>query len=104
VYTVKDDAIVAAPILRVGSTKVYSHRVLRVVLSDGSLIEMSPGHPTADGRIFSDLAEGDSLDATHHVISSILIPFDATHTHDILPDSPSGVYFAAGALVGSTLR
>jgi hypothetical protein len=31
------------------------------------------------------------------------VAYDPTHTHDILPASDSGAYFAGGALVGSTL-
>lgn len=103
VYTVEDGAIVTRPIAQVGSTPVSSHRVLRVILDNGATLEMSPGHPTADGRTFRDLARGDWLDSTHRVVSSTLIPFDASRTYDILPASRSGSYFAAGALVGSTL-
>jgi hypothetical protein len=103
VYTVEDGAVVARPLVRVGSTRVRSHSVLRVILSGGATLEMSPGHPTSDGRTFRDLEAGDWLDEGHRVVSSTLIPFDASHTHDILPASRSGSYFAAGVLVGSTL-
>ncbi|HEX7602282.1 MAG TPA: hypothetical protein VF316_11780, partial [Polyangiaceae bacterium] len=32
------------------------------------------------------------------------IPYAHAYTYDILPDSDSASYFAAGALIGSTLR
>lgn len=103
VYTVEDGAVVVRPVVRIGSTPVRAHQVLRVVLDSGATLEMSPGHPTADGRVFQQLAAGDWLDATHRVVSSTLVPFDAARTYDIVPASRSGSYFAAGALVGSTL-
>jgi hypothetical protein len=36
------------------------------------------------------------------LVAENLAPLRPT-THDILPDSSSGTYFAAGALIGSTL-
>jgi hypothetical protein len=61
-------------------------------LNSGRAIEMSPGHPTAGGVPFSRLVAGERLDEVHTI-----------HTYDILPASSTGAYFAAGALVGSTL-
>ena len=104
VYSVEDEAIVAVPLLRVGSTPVVGHRVMRVSLDDGTVIELSPGHPTADGRLFSDLAQGVKLDDRHAVVRAELVPYEHDRTYDILPASSSGTYFAGGALVGSTLR
>ena len=63
---------------------------------------MSPGHPTADSRTFGDLAAGDLLDGVA-IERAELIPYRHPFTHDILPDSDTGTYFAAGVLVGSTL-
>ena len=104
VYSVEDAAIVIVPIVRVGSTAVARHRVVRLVLDSGSVLEMSPGHPTADGRLFSALAPGDALDLAHAVVSAEVVPYPYDRTYDILPASSSGAYFAGGALVGSTLR
>jgi hypothetical protein len=102
VYSVDRGAIAAVPIARTGSTPVVNHQVLR--LGNGSVLEMSPGHPTADGRALSDLERGGALDEQHAVIEVELVPYRHERTYDILPASSTGTYFAAGALVGSTLR
>ena len=73
------------------------------MLDDGAIVEMSPGHPTADGRTFSDLLRGGALDERHSVVDAELVPYRHERTYDILPASSTGSYFAAGALVGSTL-
>jgi hypothetical protein len=103
VYSVEHDAIVQVPIVRTGSTRVASHHVVRVVLNDGRVIEMSPGHPTANGRSFAELSEGSVFDERHTVASVQVVPYAHDRTYDILPGSETGTYFAAGALVGSTL-
>jgi hypothetical protein len=76
---------------------------VRVELDDGRVLEISPGHPTADGRRFSELLPGARLDETHVVVSAELIPYRYQRTYDVLPASSTGTYFAAGALIGSTL-
>ena len=103
VYSVDHDAIVAVPLVRVGRTPVAAHRVVRVVLADGTVLHMSPGHLTADGRPFGELQAGSALDAQHAVVSAELVPYAYDATHDVLPASSSGTYFAGGALVQSTL-
>jgi hypothetical protein len=102
VYSVDDDGIVLVPILRVGRTPVTNHRVARIRTADGRVLEISPGHPTADGRSFSDLRAGTRLDGVL-VESMEMVPYVHAYTHDILPASKSGTYFAAGMLIGSTL-
>jgi hypothetical protein len=104
VYSVDDGAIMAVPVVGVGSTPVSSHHVLRVRLDNGEVLEMSPGHPTAEGRPFSELSVGSVLGESRSVVDIRLVPYRYTRTYDILPDSSTGTYFAAGALVGSTLR
>jgi hypothetical protein len=96
--------VVVVPIARVGSTPVVNHRVVRAELDDGRVLELSAGHPTADGRHFSDLGPGVPLDERHFVVRAELVPYRFQRTYDILPASRTGAYFAAGALVGSTLR
>jgi hypothetical protein len=103
VYSVEDGAIVPVPLVAVGRTPVARHRVVRVVLAGGRRLEISAGHPTADGRTFGDLRAGGRLDG-HEIVSVELVPYTHPFTYDVLPGSPSGTYFAAGALVGSTLR
>ncbi|HKB55368.1 MAG TPA: Hint domain-containing protein, partial [Ramlibacter sp.] len=103
VYTVEGDAILAVPILRVSRTPVANHHVVRVQAADGRVLELSPGHPTADGRTFGDLRPGTRLDGA--AIASVeLVPYHYPYTYDILPMSRSGTYFAAGMLIGTTLK
>lgn len=104
VYSVDETGIIVVPVLRAGSTPVANHRVVQVVLSDGTRLRLSPGHPTADGRTFAALLDGGALDAEHAVLSATLVPYTESRTFDILPGSPSGTYFAGGALIGSSLH
>jgi hypothetical protein len=103
VYTVEDGAILPVPLLRVSRTPVFGHHVVRVQAADGRVLELSPGHPTADGRTFADLRPGTRLDGA--AISSVeMVPYRHPYTYDILPMSRSGTYFAAGMLIGTTLK
>ncbi len=102
VYSVHRGVVVAVPLLEARSTPVQRHHVVEVALEGGGTLRISPGHPSADGRSFERLAPGDALgDRTVRAVS--LVPYAHPATHDILPDSDSGTYFAAGALIGSTL-
>jgi hypothetical protein len=96
-------ARVAAPLVAVGSTPVpATHQVVRLRLDDGRTVEVSPGHPTADGRVVGDLSTGDGFDGAL-VSAAARIPYGGGATFDILP-AGTGVYFANGVLLGSTLR
>lgn len=102
VYSVDHGTIIAVPIVQTNRTPVSRHSVMRVVLRGGSVLEISPLHPTADGRTFGGLVAGDSLDGVS-VVSAGLVPYTHEATYDILPDSDTGTYFAGGVLIGSTL-
>lgn len=102
VYSVDDTGIVVVPIERVNRTAVAHHQVVQVVLGDGTQLEVSAGHPTADGRTFADLSAGSRLDGAP-VVSATLVPYQHAFTYDILPTSQTGAYFAGGVLIGSTL-
>jgi hypothetical protein len=104
VYSVQNEAIVPVPIRHIGSTRVGTHHVMRVTLDTGRVLEMSPGHPTSDGRTFGDLALGDRFDAQTAVARVERVTYAYDRTYDILPASSTGIYIAAGALVGSTLH
>jgi hypothetical protein len=65
-------------------------------------LEISAGHPTADGRLFGDLRKGGVLDG--HTLDRVeIVPYPYDATYDILSASETGTYFAAGMLMGSTL-
>jgi hypothetical protein len=95
---------VALPLVEIGSTPVpATHRVVQLRLSDGRAVDVSPGHPTADGRRVGDLAAGDSYDGAV-VVSAELIPYAGGATFDVLPAGATGMYWANGVLLGSTIR
>jgi hypothetical protein len=71
-------------------------------LSDGRELHASPGHPTADGRALGDLQAGDLLDGAYVVLMERL-PYDGIATFDLLPSGDTGLYWANGILMGSTL-
>lgn len=95
---------VAAPLIAAGSMPVpVTHEVVRVALDDGRLVLVSPGHPTADGRLIGDLVAGDTLDG-ERVVSTERVRYLGGATYDILPAGATGGYWANGILLGSTLR
>ena len=95
--------LVTAPLVMVGSTPVPpTHRVVHLVLSDGRTVDVSPGHPTADGRLTGELRAGDRYDDVT-VTSAERVPYDGGATFDVLPAGPTGVYLASGVPLGSTL-
>jgi hypothetical protein len=102
VYSVHRGELRAVPIRGVSRVPVEGHLVVRTTLADGTVLRISPRHPTADGRVFADLRPGNVVDRS--VIADVaLVPYDGAYTHDILPDSETGTYVAGGVLIGSTL-
>lgn len=94
---------VAAPLVAIGSTPVSpTHVVVRLVLSDGRVVVVSPGHPTADRRRVGDLVAGDVLDGAR-VVSAQRVAYDGGATFDVRPAGPTGVYWANAVALGSTL-
>jgi hypothetical protein len=102
VYSVDGAEIRAVKILRVNRVPVFNHRVLHVAFDNGRTIDMTAGHPLADGRLLSALRSGSELIGAN-VVSVTDVPYAHDATYDILPDSTSGAYFASGVLIGSTL-
>jgi hypothetical protein len=94
---------IARPIADVGSTPVpATHQVVHLVLADGRTVDVSPGHPLADGRLVGDVRAGDVVDGST-VISADLVAYSGGATFDLLPAGPTGLYWANGILIGSTL-
>jgi len=94
---------VALPLVDIGSTPVpATHRIVQLRLSDGRAVDVSPGHPTVDGRKVGDLAAGDRYDGAV-VVSAELIPYAGGATFDVLPAGATGTYWANGVLLGSTI-
>ncbi len=78
-----------------------SFKIINIVLNDGRSVSASPGHPTPDGRVISDLKVGDSLDGAT-VVSVTSTPYSG-YTFDILPGGGTGLYWTNGILLKSTL-
>ncbi len=102
VFSVDQGKTVAVPVLRVNRARVTDHRVIKLTFENGRTLAMSALHPTADGRTFGELNFGDELFGLR-LVSVESIPYEHEFTYDILPASDTGAYFAADALVGSTL-
>jgi hypothetical protein len=95
---------IAVTVEEVGRTPVPgSHRVVRLELDDGRVLYASPGHPLADGLPLGEIRVGDRVDGAR-VIDAHRVRYDGGSTFDLLPSGPTGVYFADGIALRSTLR
>jgi hypothetical protein len=95
---------VAARLVAAGSVAVpATHEVVHLVLDDGRAVDVSPGHPTADGRSAGELRPGDELGGAR-VTSADRARYAGGSTFDVLPAGATGAYWANGILLGSTLR
>ncbi len=94
--------VVDVPIVEIHRNPARNHHVVRVELTNGSVLEISAPHPTADGRTFGDLRDNDTLGGVR-IERVTVVPYGPAFTYDILPASDSGTYYAGGVLIGSTL-
>jgi hypothetical protein len=102
VYSATRTGTIVVPIVQINRVAVENHQVMEVVLDDGVSLQISARHPLAGRGVFGDLVVGAAL-GDRTVQSVRLIPYTRPFTHDILPGSDSGTYYAGGALIGSTL-
>jgi Hint domain len=94
---------IVQPIVQVGKAFVpASHQVVHLVLDDGRELYVSPGHPTADGLTAGELKAGGRLDGGI-ILSAQPVSYNDTATYDLLPDGSTGLYWANGILLASTL-
>lgn len=92
------------PIVKLSSKNVgKKHSIYRLALSDGRTVDVSPNHPTADGRTTGQLSSGDKYDNST-VLSNQTMLYTDSKTYDLLPNGDTGYYFANGILMGSTLK
>ena len=103
VWTVATDGgRVAARVVEIGSTAVPSgHLMVHLRLADGRDLLASPGHRTADGRPLGSLA-GDEVDGSKVTLWE-LVPYQGLRTYDLLPAGQTGMYWADGVPLSSTL-
>ena len=59
-------------------------------------------HPTSDGRVLGDYKMGDVLDGA--LVATVeYVPYNSGATYDLLPSGATGLYWANGILLKSTL-
>ena len=93
----------AVTVLEVKSMPVpTSFEVVKIVLENGRSVTASPGHPTAEKKVLGSYRIGDSLDGSlvTHVETSA---YSSGETYDLLPFGETGIYWANGILLRSTL-
>jgi len=104
VWTVDDKGNrVAGPVVKTVMTPVpLLFQTVKVTLSDGRTVTASSGHPTSEGRALGGYRAGDILDGAFVVAVEYLV-YDGGATYDFLPLGESGLYWANGILLKSTL-
>ena len=86
----------------VGSVEIIGeHHVARLVLDDGRTLTVSPQHPTVDALV-QELRVGDVYDGAS-IVRLDFVPYTGARTFDLLPSGPSGIYWADGVPLRSTL-
>ncbi|MBM2831218.1 MAG: Hint 2 protein [Dehalococcoidia bacterium] len=93
----------AAVVARTVATPVPpSFQVVRVRLNDSRTVTASWGHPTAEGRALGDYHAGDTLDGA--LVAAVeQVTYEGGATYDLLPSGMTGLYWANGILLKSTL-
>jgi len=104
VWTVDDwGERVRASVVKTAVTPVpASFQVVRLKLNDGRTVTASLGHPTAEGRALGDYQAGETLNGAL-VVAAELVAYDNGTTYDLLPSGTTGLYWANGVLLKSTL-
>jgi hypothetical protein len=104
VWTVGDsgDRIAAAVVGTTMTPVPLLFQVVRVGLSDGRSVTAAWRHPTAEGRPLGDYHVGDTLDGVAVVVVEQVV-YRGGATYDLLPAGPTGLYWANGILLKSTL-
>jgi hypothetical protein len=94
---------IAAAVVETTMTPVPSlFQVVRVGLKDGRSVIAAWRHPTAEGRALGQYNVGDTLDGAVVIVVEQVI-YKGGATYDILPGGSTGLYWANGILLKSTL-
>ncbi|MFH0768238.1 MAG: Hint domain-containing protein [Chloroflexota bacterium] len=94
---------VSAVVLRTTRVLVSSSvQLVKVTLSDGRFVIVSSRHPTAEGRALSDYQVGDALSGAV-VVAIEHLTYSDGFTYDLLPSGVTGLYWANGVLLKSTI-
>ncbi len=78
-------------------------RLFRLTLADGRWVDASEGHPSDSGRPVEELVPGSPY-AGSTVTSADRVSYGGDATWDLLPSGDSGIYWANGIPLKSTLR
>ena len=93
----------AVSIVKISSTPVPpAFSAVKVTLEDGRAVTASPGHPTADLKALGSYRVGDTLDGSR-VEEVERLAYSGSETYDLLPSGTTGLYWANGILLRSTL-
>jgi hypothetical protein len=98
----RGERVSAAVVVTAATPVSLSHQVVAIRLDDGRAVTASPAHPTEDGRTLGSLKVGDMVDGAL-VKSADLVVYDGVKTYDILPSGDTGLYWANGVILASTL-
>lgn len=104
VWTLDDSGkrIVALVVQITVSSVPSSFQMVRLRLNDGRTVTASPGHPTAEGRVLGNYQVGDTLDGAM-VMTVEHVAYNNGATYDFLTSGSTGLYWANGILLKSTL-
>ena len=104
IWTVDDSGKrIAAAVVETTVTPVPSlFQVVRVGLNDGRSVTAAWRHPTAEGRALGEYHVGDTLDGALVIVVEHVI-YKGGATYDLLPSGSTGLYWANGILLKSTL-
>jgi hypothetical protein len=90
-------------IIKISSTPVPpAFSSVKVTLEDGRAVTASPGHPTVDLKALGSYRVGDTLDGSR-VEDVERLAYGGSQTYDLLPSGTTGLYWANGILLRSTL-
>jgi hypothetical protein len=79
-----------------------TYELCHLILSDERELFISDGHPTADGKEIRDFCQDDIFDGTK-IVSIETVKYAGGYVYDLLPEGETGLYWANGVLIGSTL-
>jgi hypothetical protein len=77
--------------------------ILHLVLDDKRSLYVSASHPMTNGRGVGTLHVGDTLDGARVLIAEE-VSYASDSTYDVLPSGDTGLYWANGILLKSSLR
>ncbi len=94
---------VLAKVLRTQKVSVSNHFMTHLEFADGKVVDISPTHPMANGKLAGDLKVGEAYEGVE-IVKTETVSYKDSATYDLLVDSETGFYYAGGILMDSTMR